>query len=69
MGKKTYILAAIGVTAIWADHFFGIGLSDACKAAATAADAVCTISTADAIKATWAAIMAVTIRAGIGGTK
>jgi hypothetical protein len=61
-GKKTYILAGVGVSAIWLDHFFGIGLSDACQAAT---DAVCSISTADAFKATWAILIGLTVKAGI----
>lgn len=60
-GKKTYILAALAVIAIWLDYFFGIGLSDACADATQ----VCTISLADAIKATFIAAGFSTLRAGI----
>lgn len=61
-GKKTYILAAVGIAAIWVDHYFGIGLSDTCKAAV---DQACSISTAEAIKATWGILIALTVKAGL----
>lgn len=60
-GYRTYILAVLGIIAVWLDHFFGIGLSSQCTA--TAID--CTITLTQAIAATWAALMAIAIRAGI----
>lgn len=60
-GKKTYIISALAVAAIWVDYFFGLGLSDLCKP-----DEDCSLTTQQALAATWAAISAITIRLGIG---
>jgi hypothetical protein len=71
-GKKTYILAAATIVTVWLDYFFGIGLSDTCKSNPPADSATtqavvesCTISLNTAVSATWAAVMAATVRAGI----
>jgi hypothetical protein len=60
-GKKTYILAVLGIIAVWADYFFGLGLSDSCANTVE----VCTLSLESAVKATFAIGMATTLRAGI----
>lgn len=63
-GKKTYIVSAFALLFVWADYFFGIGLSDACKDLAEGE--ACSITLQGALQATWGAITAMTLRAGIG---
>lgn len=58
-GKKTYIVSGIAVLAVWIDYFFGLGLSSECIVEP------CTLSLQQAGAATWAAITAVTLRAGV----
>lgn len=62
-GKKVYILAGIAVLAVWVDYFFGLGVSDVCKAMAEGK--ACTISLAEAANTTWQALIAAALRAGI----
>ena len=58
-GKKTYIISIVAIFGIWIDFFFAIGLSSLCDVDS------CTLTTQEAIAATWAAITAMTLRAGI----
>lgn len=62
-GKKTYITAIVSLAYIWLDHFYGIGLSDTCKAAL--ANSPCVMPLDTAIQATLAVAMAVFIRSGM----
>jgi hypothetical protein len=63
-GKKTYIISGVAILFVWVDYFFGIGLSEGCKDLAKGE--TCSITLSGAMQATWAAITAVTLRAGIG---
>jgi len=63
-GKKTYILAGLTVIGVWADYFFGLGLSDACKATVEAA-AECKVTFQQACTVSYAALTSATLRAAI----
>jgi hypothetical protein len=58
-GKKTYIVSIVAIMGIWIDYFFGIGLSSLCDVDS------CVLTIQEAGAATWAAITAMTLRAGI----
>ena len=64
-GKKVYILSAIAIIGIWVDYFTGgvLGLSELCSI--TPQTDVCKPDIANAIKLTWAALVASGLRAGI----
>jgi hypothetical protein len=58
-GKKTYIVSGLAIAAVWVDYFFNLGLSDLCT------EEPCSITLQQAGAATWAAITAMTLRAGV----
>lgn len=65
-GKKTYIMGVIGLAYVWIDHFYGIGLSDSCKALAAMAPAQpCTMPLDTAIQMSIALVMGMFLRSAV----
>lgn len=64
-GKKTYIVAIIGLAFIWLDHFYNLGLSDTCKATPASP---CSIPLDQAIQISIGILMGVFIRNGVANS-